>query len=510
MTAGPPFILTLDIGTSSTRAMLFDCQAKAVPGCLAQVAYRLRTSPVGAAEFDPPELFAAVVEVIDQLLRQAGSQARQIDGVAIDTLVTNIMGVDASGQPTTPSYTFADTRNAADAQQLREQLGTRGVQQTHNRTGCFVHSAYLPARFQWLARTRPELLTATTRWVSIGEYVLWRLLGHWRVSFSVAAWTGLLNRHQLVWDPDWLSALPIAADQLSPLADVDQPLVGLKDEWAARWPTLKEVPWFPAIGDGAAANIGSGCGSPERLALTIGTTGAMRVVLPAEVASVPAGLWLYWVDRRRALLGGATTEGGNLFAWLSETLHLPSPAEVELELQEMAPVSHGLTVLPFLAGERAPGWHDDAKASLIGLTINTRPIDILRAALESVAYRFALIYRLIGPHLPQETEHQVIASGGGLLSSPAWLQIMADVLGRPILTLAEKETTSRGVALLALESLGTIEDTTSLPPSIGPSYQPNQLHHEQYQTAMGTQLEYYQLLIERDSRLGRRGAGERG
>jgi gluconokinase len=224
----------------------------------------------------------------------------------------------------------------------------------------------------------------------------------------------------------------------------------------------------------------------------------MRVVLPAEVASVPAGLWLYWVDRRRALLGGATTEGGNLFAWLSETLRLPSPAEVELELQEMAPVSHGLTVLPFLAGERAPGWHDDAKASLIGLTINTRPIDILRAALESVAYRFALIYRLIGPHLPQETEHQVIASGGGLLSSPAWLQIMADVLGRPILTLAEKEATSRGVALLALESLGTIEDTTNLPPSIGHTYKPNRLHHQQYQAAMGAQLEYYELLIEKD------------
>jgi gluconokinase len=498
MTKRPPFILTLDIGTSSTRAMLFDSRAKAVEGCVAQVAYRIRTSAAGAAEFDPQELVAAVMEAIDQLLIQAGSRAGDIGGVAIDTLVTNIMGVDSSCQPTTPIYTFADTRNAADARALREELGESGMALLHDRTGCLVHSAYLPARFRWLARTQPGLLKATAKWVSIGEYVVWRLSGHWRVSYSVAAWTGLLNRYELTWDTELLSSLPISEDQLSPLTDVDQPIIGLTDEWAQRWPALKDVPWFPAIGDGAAANIGSGCGSPAHLALTVGTTGAMRAVLPPEIATVPSGLWLYWVDKRRALLGGATTEGGNLFAWLNETLRLPSPAEVEQELARTPPLAHGLTVLPFLAGERAPGWHDDAKASIVGMSINTKPIDILLAALESVAYRFALIYGRIKPHLPSDADRQIIASGGGLLSSPAWLQITADVLGQRILSLVEKEATSRGIALLALESLGTIKDSTDLPPVIGQSYQPNMDHHEQYQAAIEVQLEHYKLLIERE------------
>ncbi len=496
MIAGPPYVMTLDIGTSSTRAMLFDCRAKAVPGCLAQVPYRLHTSPSGAAEFDPEELVTAVVEAIDRLLHQAGPRTGEIGGAAIDTLVTTIMGVDSGGRPTTPVYTFADTRNAADARELREELGEPGVKNAHDRTGCVVHSAYLPARFRWLARTRPDLLSTTAKWVSIGEYLTWRFSGRWQVSFSVAAWTGLLNRHHLVWDPEWLSRLPVTEDQLSPLVDVDQPVTGLLGEWADRWPALKGVPWFPAIGDGAAANIGSGCGSPERLALTIGTTGAMRAVLPPQIASVPAGLWLYRVDRRRALLGGATTEGGNVFAWLNETLRLASPAEVELALGEMLPLSHGLTVLPFVAGERAPGWHDDAKASILGLSLNTRPIDILRAALESIAYRFAVIYRLIVPHLPSGKNHQIIASGGGLLNSSAWLHIMADTLGQPILTLEEKEATSRGAALLALESLGMINDTTDLPPSIGESYPPDPRRHEQYQAGIEVQLEYYRLLIE--------------
>jgi gluconokinase len=301
-----------------------------------------------------------------------------------------------------------------------------------------------------------------------------------------------------MWDPDWLDYLPLELAQLSPLVDVNQPGVALRADWAARWPALKDVPWFPAIGDGAAANIGSGCGSPERVALTVGTTAAMRVVLPPGLASVPAGLWLYWVDKQRSLLGGATTEGGNLYAWLSETLQLPSPGQVEAQLGELSPAAHGLTVLPFLAGERAPGWHDEAKASIIGLTLNTRPIDIVQAGLESVAYRFALIYRLIAPHLARESGHQVVASGGGLLSSSAWLQIMADVLGRPILTLAEKEATSRGVALLALESLGIVEDTTDLPPETGLRYETNPAHHQRYQEALEEQLAYYDLLIGRN------------
>jgi gluconokinase len=352
----------------------------------------------------------------------------------------------------------------------------------------------LPARFRWLARTQPDLLARVHPWGSIGEYLYRRLFGRWGVSYSTAAWTGLLDRQTLAWDQTWLADLPLRADHLSPLVDVDQPFSGLQGEWAERWPALQAIPWFPAIGDGAAANIGSGCDRPERVALTVGTTGAMRVVLRETVAKVPDGLWLYRVDRRRALLGGATTEGGNLFAWFRQILQLPPEEALEQALAAQSPTAHGLTVLPFVAGERAPGWRDDARASLLNFTLDTKPVEIVRAGLESLAYRFALIYRRIVPHLPAGTP-QIIASGGAILSSPAWLQIVADVLGQPVLTLAEGEATSRGVALLALEALGVIETTSDLPPAISSTYEPNPAHHRQYQMALDKQVEYYNLLI---------------
>lgn len=490
-----PLVLTLDIGTSSTRAMLFDAAARPLDGHVVQLPYRVQTTADGGAEFDADELFTAVVSVIDQLLAQAGPLAEQIGAVAADTMVTNCFGLDAAGRPVTPALTYADTRAANAAGKLRREVGPEGAAQIHNRTGCLIHASYLPARFNWLAEARPEWLATSARWASVGEYIYWRLFGEWRVSYSVAAWSGLLNRHSLTWDADWLAGLPISAEQLSPLADVSQPLRGLRPEWARRWPALKDVPWYPAIGDGAGANIGSGACDSSRLALTIGTSGAMRAVLPAEsVATVPDGLWLYRVDARRGLLGGATTEGGSLYAWFQDTLRLPPAEQLEAELVQLPPAAHGLALLPFIAGERAPGWHDHARASLHNFTLHTRPVDIVRAGLESVAYRFALIYNLITAHLPADASRQIVASGG-LLNSPAWLQIFADVLGQPVLTLAEKEATSRGVALLALESLGVINNVADLPPAIGRTYQPNADHHQIYRQAIDTQLEYYRRLI---------------
>jgi gluconokinase len=490
-----PLILALDIGTSSTRATLFDNAAQPVSHAIAQIPIQLQTTADGGAIFAAEDLFAQVVASIDQVLAQAGPLALQIRGVTSASFVGNVLGVDGEGRAITPIFTYADTRNAPDAEQLRAELGPAGMAQAHDRVGALIHTSYLPARLRWLARTQADLLSRVRYWLSFGEYLLWKLCGQRAVSYSVAAWTGLLNRHTLTWDREWLAQLPINPEQLSPLVDIDQPQPGLQSPWAERWPALKAAPWFPTIGDGAAANLGSGCDHPDRIALTIGTTGAMRVVLnAAQVAQVPAGLWLYRVDRLRGLLGGATTEGGNLFAWLRSVLQLPPLEQLEAELATLPPAAHGLTVLPFVAGERAPGWNDQARASLVGFTLNTRPLDIVQAGLEAIAYRFALIYQRIATYLPPSQNRQIIASGGGLLSSPAWLQIFADVLEQPIVALAEKEITSRGIALLGLEQLGLIQSLADLPPATGQTYQPRPEFAASHRAALKQQVALYQQL----------------
>ncbi|MFM7173964.1 MAG: FGGY-family carbohydrate kinase, partial [Caldilinea sp.] len=208
---------------------------------------------------------------------------------------------------------------------------------------------------------------------------------------------------------------------------------------------------------------------------------------------VPPGLWSYRVDRSHHLVGGATSEGGNVYAWARRSLALGDPDQTETALAALPADSHGLTVLPFFAGERSPNWAGNVQATLHGLTLATTPLEILRAALESVAYRFALIeQRLCGD--PGSDRH-LIASGGALQQSPAWSQIFADVLGRPVVLSAETEATSRGSALLALHALGAIDRLDELPAADGACFLPDAARHSCYQAAVERQHRLYQQLI---------------
>src|SRR3954471_23119588 len=404
--AEAPLVLTIDAGTSSTRALLYDARGRAVAGLVAQERYSIRSGSDGAVEDDPDAALERIWRCVDAALEQAGPLAQQIRAVAVDTLVSNILAIDAAGRPLTPLITYADTRNDTDAIELRRTLDERAV---HQRTGCLLRTSYWPARLAWFRRVQPDIWRAKPRWITIGEYMELRLFGRCRAGCSAASWSGLLDRRRVEWDAPLLDFLGVATDQLSPLADTSEPLSGLANDFATRWPALRDVPWFPAIGDGAAANIGSGCTGPNRLALTVGTTGAMRVV-QSKVEHVPAGLWCYRVDRRRALLGGATSEGGNVYGWMQDTLRLGEPNVVEHALAQLPPDGHRLTVLPFLAGERSPGWAGDVRATITGLGLNTTPIEMLQAGLEAVAYRFALIFESL-----TTSDAKIIASGGSLL-----------------------------------------------------------------------------------------------
>jgi gluconokinase len=485
----PPLILTIDIGSSSVRVMLFDRHGRAVDGVAVQERYAIRTTAEGAAEDDPDTAIERVARCVDAALSRAGPLAAQIGGVAVDTLVSNIIAIDDSGCPLSPLITYADTRNDSDADELRRALDEHAV---HDRTGCLLRTSYWPARLAWFRRAQPRVWRDVARWITLGEYLELRLFGRCRVSYSAASWSGLLDRRNLTWDAPLLDTLGVSPEQLSPLVDVDQPLSGLVESYAARWPALRDVPWFPAVGDGAVANVGSGCTSHERVALTVGTTGAMRAIQTGAV-DVPAGLWCYRVDRDRQLLGGATSEGGNIYGWARESLQLGTPGEIEAALAAFLPDSHGLTVLPFWAGERSPGWAGNVQATIHGLTLATTPLAILRASLEAVAYRFAAIdQRVCGRH---DCSHRLIASGSALLLSPAWMQIFADVLGRTVVASAEQEATSRGTALLALRSLGAIDSIESVPAADGEEYAPDESRRAIYAAAIERQRQLYDQLI---------------
>jgi gluconokinase len=257
------------------------------------------------------------------------------------------------------------------------------------------------------------------------------------------------------------------------------------------WPGFQNARWFPPLGDGACNNIGSGCAAPGRAALTVGTTGAMRIVREAPRTEIVPSLWCYRADARRFVIGGALSNGGDVYAWMKRTLALPKDIEARLEAAD--PGSHRLTMLPFFSGERTPYWRADLRAAIVGMSAATEAFDILRAALESVALRFREIYDLLAARGGAPSE--VIASGGALLHSPGWTQMMADALRRPVIACTEPEPSSRGAALWVLERLGVIQHLDILPASTGAVFLPRPKHVAVYERLLSDQRDLYERLF---------------
>ena len=469
-------VIALDLGTSSVRATLYDARGRAVDGRFHQVAYEPVTTGDGGVEHDPAALLEAVAACLDAVVRAARHDDVQAVGVA--AFWHGLLGLDAAHRPVTPLLMWADSRSAPEAGLLRDALDEAAP---HARTGCHLHASYWPAKLRWLARERPADVRRVARWGSIGEYLELAFFGEAASSLSMASGTGLLDQEALRWDTEALAAAGIEPDHLFPIEAGGDGRRGLRAPWAARWPALRGVPWYPAVGDGAAGSLGSDCTDPGRIALNVGTSAALRVVTEAPPAP-PRGLWRYRVDRRRSLLGGATSEGGNVYAWCREVLRLPDDDAVEGALLARTPDTHGLTVLPFLAGERAPGWRGDRRAAITGLSLDTTALDVVHAAMEAVALRLALVYALLAPYAAPD--HLVVASGGAISRSRAWTQMLADALGRPVHCSVEAEATSRGAALLALERLGALSGVAAARAPLGEVIVPDPARHARYTAAL--------------------------
>jgi len=485
-----PLVLAIDIGTSSVRALIYDSRGRAVLGWDAHRPYSTTTTPDGGVEIDARLLLELVCGCIDDVVRLAEDASERIAAVACDTFWHSVLGVAKTGEVVTPIYTWADTRSGPAARALQARVDQDAL---HARTGAVLHSSYVPAKLLWLSQIRPELVEHVGYWMSFGEYLYLQFFGVRRVSISMASGTGLLDQGSCTWDSELLNELPIEAAQLSPIAEFSDVLTDLRAPYRQRWSALHHVPWFLPLGDGACNNVGSGGFCRDWAVAMIGTSAALRIVYETSKVVIPRGLWSYRVDRRRVVQGGALSEGGNVFAWLSHALRVPSEAEVESELLKMSPDGHGLTVLPFLAGERSPNWNVNARSAIVGMTLNTSPIQIVRACMEAIAYRIGAIYDILVKTIG--TPRGIIGSGAGLIRSPAWMQITADVLGRPMAVSAVPEASSRGAALLVLEAMGVLGDLSNAPAALATSHMPLDENTRLYRAARERQNEVYKQLI---------------
>ncbi|MBI4751606.1 MAG: hypothetical protein HY774_24255 [Acidobacteria bacterium] len=494
-------VLSIDIGTSSVRAVLFDIQGNPIPGSEARTTYQVHYTPDGGCEITITELFTWVTTVISTCLHQVPHS--QVAGVGISCFWHSLVGITPqTHQPATPVYLWADTRSRV----VLDELHTSTVEaDLFGRTGCRIHSTYWPAKLYWIQASQPSLNFPSLWWMSVAEYVWLRLFGERVVSTSMASGTGVFHQGTGDWDSPTLNLCGLTRSQLSVIApdttrfSGDQLCSPFKNDWTA----LTSAYWFLPLGDGACSTVGSGPPGGTMAVLNLGTSAAVRLSIPATVPTLKTqtfaqklytgGLWHYRLDEQWHLIGGALSNAGNLLAWLRTVFNLPAIADINQYLSDSTPDSHGLDCLPFLAGERSPGWRAEASGLVSGLQFHTTPLNLLQAALETIALRLAWISDNL--HHAGFPIDQMIASGGALTAFPAWTQMICDAINLPLLRLDNSEISARGAALWVFDQLGLLELAQSpLPPHT--SFLPDASRHQIYRRALARHQQFYSTFYQ--------------
>ncbi len=471
---GRSYQLGIDIGTTSTKAVLFDAYGNA--HSRHTVPYPLYTPAPGAAEQAPDQIAQAVVTAIAQTLAQGAVTPRDRLGLTLSSAMHSLLAVDAAGQPLSPVYTWADQRAQPQATQYQPR-----APHLYARTGVPLQPLSPLVKLLWLRATQPDLWQQAARFVSIKEYVLYRLCGEWAVDWAIAAASGLLNLTTLDWEPDALALAGLTPARLSPLGPPQQVLT-LLPTWSRVWPLAAGVPVALGASDGVLSNLGLGVEPGRAIAVSLGTSGAARATVTRPYVATDLGLFCYPLRRDYWVLGGATNSGGLAWRWLRDHWFcLPADTGDEILNQWAAtvpPGAEGLLFQPYLTGERAPLWDSQACGSFVGLRFAHGRAHAARAVLEGVLCNLALV---IAATRTASQNSGPLWVTGGVWRSPLWRQTLADLSSSEVWAPAELEGACWGAARLGWEVLEGVA-TPGPPAQAGDRHQPDSERLALYQT----------------------------
>lgn len=468
------YIIGIDIGTTNTKAVALTDEGEVLGS--ASVSYPVFSAGEGQHELDPVQLLEAVLAALRDVRVQTAA-APGLAGISFSCAMHSLIAVDAAGEPMTRAITWADLRPAPYAKALRDSAAGRRIYQ---QTGTPVHAMSPLCKLLWLKVAEPDVFARAARFISIKEYIWWRLFGEYKLDLSLASATGLLDIRGFDWYPEALSVAGIGAGQLSELVACTYMATGLRPEYRS----LGLPPGLPFVigaSDGCLANLGSSAIRTGETALTIGTSGAVRMTAPAPEYDVRQRIFSYILTHRHYICGGATNNGGNVLQWYSNSV-LKQEGDIDLlekEANTVPPGCEGLVFLPYLRGERAPVWDADAKGVFFGVrSVHEQP-HFIRSILEGVCYSLyqvgASLEETLGP-----IEH--IYASGGFTRSKLWLQLVADVFMRRVYVTGTADASATGAAMMGFYALGIVpdlEDTAKMV-RVVETYEPDGARHSIY------------------------------
>ena len=448
-------ILAIDLGTTACKVLLVDAGVRVLSS--GSAAYPTLVPHPDWAEQDPEQVWQGMLLAVRRTLQDAAVDRTRIAAISFSAAMHGLLLLGEAGRPLTRCLTWADRRGQPQAQRLRRECDAHAV---YLRTGCPLQPLYWPARWLWFREQRPEIARTTQRLVGLKDFFLMRLVGCCVMDVSLASGTGLLDVRSWTWDAAMLEALGLTPQQLPQLVLPDAVVGTLSPRWADELGLPGDVRVVAGGADGGCANLGAGAVGAGQVVTSVGTSGAVRAIVPQPLLDVDERTWCYALTQDRWLVGGAINNAGSVYTWLRDQLGLAGEAGCSFEqLDAWASAvpagSEGLVFLPFLLGERSPGWRANARGVLLGLSAHHTREHLVRAAVEGVALRLLSVFEVLEELLG--TANQVCVTGG-LARSLLWVSVLADVYGRPLAVASVEETSALGAVFVALKALGHIAD----------------------------------------------------
>jgi len=456
------YVLALDQGTTSSRAIVFDRAGRAV--ATAQKEFRQIFPQPGWVEHDANEIWPTQLECARSALRQAGVAARDVAAIGItNQRETTVLWDRATGAPIANAIVWQDRRTSGRCAALR---GGAAEARVREQTGLVLDPYFSATKIEWLldhvpgARMRAE--RGELAFGTVDSWLIWNLTGGVHVTdVSNASRTLLANLATLDWD-DALLALFNVPRALLPRISSSSEVVGESRAELFGAP----IPIAGNAGDQQAATFGQACFTPGMAKNTYGTGAFMLMnVGAAPQASdnrllATAGWRIEGSARAAYMLEGSVFVAGAVVQWLRDGLGLIERSEHVEALARQAPDSGGVVLVPAFVGLGAPHWDPDARGLLIGMTRGTSRAHVARAALESIAFQSCDVLAAM-----QRDAHQPLTElrvDGGAARNDLLMQFQADVMGVPVVRPEVTETTALGAAYLAGLATGVWSGTDEL------------------------------------------------
>ncbi|KAB8128284.1 gluconokinase [Gracilibacillus oryzae] len=466
-------VIGLDLGTTSVKAVAFDLKGNVMEEAeqLIETIY----PEDSYVEQNPDIIEKHTREVLTDIFKKTKNE--KVLSIGISCAMHSLICVDGNGEALSNMLIWSDGRSSELVENMDEDL-KRSI---YSKTGTPIHPMSPLLKLMWMKEKNYEAYQKADYFMSMKEYFIYKWYGKRVIDYSMASATGLMNIKSLNWDEEVLHLAGVKNEQLSEIVAPTFIMDGLKPELAAemKWPT--GVNLVIGAADGQLANLGNGAIKPGEVAVSVGTSGAIRQLIEGQHVNENGETFSYAFTENTSIIGGPTNNGGIALQWLKDIMEFTGTHEEFLSGAEHASIgSAGLLFVPYVNGERAPVWNQKARGNFYGLNITHRRPHLVRAVLEGIVFNLYQIGQSLEAIAGKPT---TISVNGGLSKSPLWVQIMADVFGKEIQLADTHHGAAWGAgwtALVAINKVASFEQIKENIP-IDQVIQPNMENHEEYQ-----------------------------